>query len=136
MYRHLKNTFCQGLIARNALIVLASLLLLGGCGRTIFVPGGQPALPPVQGGHVAGQSLAAQADAAWQSGNLGEAERLYKAIGRDIAASKADRALAWERVARIAMKANDTQGAHYALNAWKGLVPGVEALPHGRKCRV
>ena len=102
---------------------LAGLLLLAGCGRTVFVGGGTPTAGT---GHVVGDSLTAQADAAWKAGKYLEAERLYNVIARDAALPTGDRALAWERVARAALSSGNRQGAENALNFWKNLVPGAE----------
>ena len=105
-------------------MVLACLLLLAGCGRTVFVSGGGYA-PSSQPGHaVSGQPLSEQADAAWKAGNYAEAERLYNVVARDAALPTDQRALAWERVARAALSSGNMQGAQNALKFWKDLVPG------------
>ena len=107
-------------------MVLACLLLLAGCGRTVFVSGGGYA-PSSQPGHaVSGQPLSEQADAAWKAGNYAEAERLYNVVARDAALPTDQRALAWERVARAALSSGNMQGAQNALKFWKDLVPGAE----------
>ena len=109
----------------GALVVLACLLLLAGCGRTVFVSGG--GYPSSQPGHaVSGQPLSEQADAAWRAGNYAEAERLYNVVARDAALPTEQRALAWERVARAALSSGNMQGAQNALKFWKDLVPGAE----------
>lgn len=93
----------------GALVVLACLLLLAGCGRTVFVSGG--GYPSSQPGHaVSGQPLSEQADAAWRAGNYAEAERLYNVVARDAALPTEQRALAWERVARAALSSGNMQG--------------------------
>ena len=115
----------------GVLIALACLLLLAGCGRTVFVAGGGSRVQP---GHaVSGRPLSEQADAAWQAGNYAEAERLYNVVARDAALPTAQRALAWERVARAAQSSGNVQGAQSALNFWKDLVPGAEATPAWRE---
>ena len=112
----------------GALMVLACLLLLAGCGRTVFVSGGYA--PSSQPGHAAsGQPLPEQADAAWKAGNYAEAERLYNVVARDAALSTEQRALAWERVAQAALFSGNRQGAENALKFWKDLVPGAENSP-------
>lgn len=99
----------------GALVVLACLLLLAGCGRTVFVSGG--GYPSSQPGHaVSGQPLSEQADAAWRAGNYAEAERLYNVVARDAALPTEQRALAWERVARAALSSGNMQGAQNALD--------------------
>ena len=106
----------------GALVVLACLLLLAGCGRTVFVSGG--GYPSSQPGHaVSGQPLSEQADAAWRAGNYAEAERLYNVVARDAALPTEQRALAWERVARAALSSGNMQGAQNdirmtAIAAW------------------
>ena len=115
----------------GALIALAGLLLLAGCGRTVFVTGGGS---PSQSGHaVSGRPLPSQADAAWQAGNYAEAERLYNVVARDAALPVTQRALAWERVARAALASGNVQGAQNALKFWKDLAPGAEATPAWRE---
>lgn len=107
------------------MIALAGVLLLSGCGRTVFLSGGSYQQP--QSGHaIGGQPLSVQADAAWKAGNYSEAERIYNVVARDAALPTAQRALAWERVAQAALASGNTQGAQNALNFWKDLVPGAE----------
>ncbi len=107
------------------LIALAGVLLLSGCGRTVFFSGGSHQQP--QSGHaVSGQPLSVQADAAWKAGNYSEAERIYNVVARDAALPTAQRALAWERVAQAALASGNMQGAQNALKFWKDLVPGAE----------
>ena len=115
-------------------MVLACLLLLAGCGRTVFVSGGGYA-PSSQPGHaVSGQPLSEQADAAWKAGNYAEAERLYNVVARDAALPTDQRALAWESVAREALSSGNMQGAQNALKFWNDMVTGAEqAFRCGRR---
>ncbi len=108
----------------GAVLALAGLLLLSGCGRTVFVPGGSYQQP--QTGQAVQPSLSAQADAAWVARNMPESERLYTVVARDATQSTALRALAWERVARAALANGNTQGVQSALTFWKDLAPGAE----------
>ena len=117
-HERLSETACTG----RRFVVLACLLLLAGCGRTVFVSGG--GYPSSQPGHaVSGQPLSEQADAAWRAGNYAEAERLYNVVARDAALPTEQRALAWERVARAALSSGNMQGAQNALKILEGSGP-------------
>lgn len=113
------------------LFLLTGLLLLAGCGKTIYLPGSgsqhtQPQTQPYGGQTTGNQPLSVQADAAWKAGNMLEAERLYNVLARDAAQSMPVRALAWERVTRAAIANGNEQGARNSLGFWKDTVPDAE----------
>ena len=110
-----------------AVLLLAGVLFVSGCGRTIILsPSTTSTTTPSS---MTGSSLAVQADTAWRAGNMTGAASLYKALANDIAAPVAERSMACERLARIALSSGNNAAASAALNQWKQIAPGVEHSP-------
>ena len=105
------------LLRRALPVLLLSTLFLAGCGRTILLSGSRPQAPAPT--PTAQSPLAAQADAAWQAGNMPEAMRLYRVIANDVTQQPGLRALACEKLARMALAGGDTKNAASALEQWK-----------------
>lgn len=109
----------------GALMVLACLLLLAGCGRTVFVSGGgyaafspSPAMPSAA-------SLFPNRPSGVEGGQLCRSRA--RTMWWPRAALPTDqRALAWERVAGRPFPAATCRAAQNALKFWKDLVPGAE----------
>ncbi len=108
-----------------AVILLYTALLVSGCGRTIILP--PPTTPAAR--TTSAHSTAVQADAAWQKGDTTQATSLYRNLANDVTASTADRSIACERLARLALAKGDSIAAQTALNQWKLIVPGVDSTP-------
>ena len=99
-----------------AVLLLAGVLFVSGCGRTIILsPSTTSTTTPSS---MTGSSLAVQADTAWRAGNMTGAASLYKALANDIAAPVAERSMACERLARIALSSGNNAAASAALNQW------------------
>lgn len=118
---------------RQALVALCSLVMLlivSGCGRTtLFVPSSStsvkpadPIAPPMSPEAV----LKGQAESAWNSGNMNEAERLYGIVARHAATPPAEKALAFERLAMAALANKHAHTALDALEKWRAQSPGAE----------
>ncbi len=74
-------------------------------------------------------SLSGQARAAWNAGNMAEAERLYGIIARNPQSAPADLALARERAAVAALINKRPRSALDALDEWRAAVPDADAQP-------
>ncbi len=106
-------------------LLLAGVLVLSGCGRTVITSPFSSITPSTQ----TASSPAVQADAAWNSGNMTEAARLYTLLANNTQASPSERSVACERLARIALSRGNGTEALAALHQWKQIVPGAENTP-------
>lgn len=106
-------------------------LLLCGCPAKIITSDPEPDARKTEAPRAPARrdmSLPGQARAAWNAGNMAEAERLYGIIARNPQSAPADLALARERVAVAALINKRPRSALDALDEWRAAVPDADAL--------